>query len=205
MVAPVIHRASPEARKATTLPMSSGWARRLNACMPKAKSRPTSVFGELRHVSRDDARRHRVDADVAFAEPHPDPRRRRRRARASGMARPKTAPTAASSKAITSVRGPAIRRRACEGIVTSTVFTGQYLPLPGVGFNKVNGLVNEPRAAAKPLLARCDNARVRALTKVCQAFQRLMAGVRRRCSCEGLTKALARGAGASANTSRPCP
>jgi len=29
--------------------------------------------------------------------------------------------------------------------------------LPGVGFNKVNGLVNEPRAATKPLLARCDN------------------------------------------------
>jgi hypothetical protein len=35
--------------------------------------------------------------------------------------------------------------------------------------------------------------------------QRLMAGVRRRCSREGLTKALARGAGASANTSRPMP
>ena len=30
--------ASPEARKATAMPMSSGWARRLNACMPKAKS-----------------------------------------------------------------------------------------------------------------------------------------------------------------------
>jgi hypothetical protein len=30
--------------------------------------------------------------------------------------------------------------------------------LPGVGFNEVNGLVNEPMAAAKPLLARCDNA-----------------------------------------------
>jgi hypothetical protein len=47
--------------------------------------------------------------------------------------------------------------------------------------------------------------RVRALTKVCQAFQRLMAGVRRRCSRDGLTKALARGAGAAANTSRPMP
>ena len=44
MVSPVIHRASSDARKATTPPMSSGCASRLSACMPKAKSRPASVL-----------------------------------------------------------------------------------------------------------------------------------------------------------------
>ena len=46
---------------------------------------------------------------------------------------------------------------------------------------------------------------VRALTKVCQAFQRLMAGVRRRCSREGLTKALARGPGRQPIRPGQCP
>ena len=44
------------------------------------------------------------------------------------------------------------------GIVTSTVFTGLYLPFGEVGFNEVNGLENQLRMAREPLLARCDNA-----------------------------------------------
>src|SRR5947209_18915713 len=44
MVSPVIHRASSDARKATTSPMSSGCAMRLSACIPRTNSRPASVL-----------------------------------------------------------------------------------------------------------------------------------------------------------------
>jgi len=44
MVSPVIHRASSDARKAITPPMSSGCAMRFSAWMPSAKSRPASVL-----------------------------------------------------------------------------------------------------------------------------------------------------------------
>jgi hypothetical protein len=44
------------------------------------------------------------------------------------------------------------------GVVTSTVFTGQYLPRGRSRFNKINGLSKQPRTAREPLLARCDNA-----------------------------------------------
>jgi hypothetical protein len=44
IVSPVIQRASSEARKATTPPMSSGWARRFRACIPSVKARPASVL-----------------------------------------------------------------------------------------------------------------------------------------------------------------
>src|SRR6478752_549773 len=46
-VSPVIQRASSEARKATTPPISSGCAMRLNAWMPNTKSRPASVLRKL--------------------------------------------------------------------------------------------------------------------------------------------------------------
>src|SRR4030081_841684 len=44
MVSPVIHRASSDARKAITPPMSSGCAMRLSACIPRTNSRPASVL-----------------------------------------------------------------------------------------------------------------------------------------------------------------
>src|SRR6266849_4874480 len=46
-VSPVIQRASSDARKATTPPMSSGWAIRFRACMPRMRLRPTSVLAKL--------------------------------------------------------------------------------------------------------------------------------------------------------------
>src|SRR5476649_1074884 len=44
MMSPVIQRASSDARKATTSPMSSGWATRFSAWMVSAYSRPASVL-----------------------------------------------------------------------------------------------------------------------------------------------------------------
>jgi hypothetical protein len=46
-ISPVTQRASSDAGKATTPPISSGCAKRLNACMPSAKSRPASVLVKL--------------------------------------------------------------------------------------------------------------------------------------------------------------
>jgi hypothetical protein len=48
-------------------------------------------------------------------------------------------------------------RTARRGIVTSTVFTGQYLRLGKSRFDKVNGLANQSKTARWPIFARRNN------------------------------------------------
>src|SRR5208282_3139980 len=47
MVVPVTQRASSDARKATTDPISAGSAMRCNACIPRMKLRPASVLAKF--------------------------------------------------------------------------------------------------------------------------------------------------------------
>ena len=68
MLAPVIQRASSDARKATTAPISSGLPIRFNACIPKVASRPASVFAKIRHIRVDYAGCDRVYAYAARTE-----------------------------------------------------------------------------------------------------------------------------------------
>ena len=49
-------------------------------------------------------------------------------------------------------------KRLEKGLDRGAVFTGQYLSLCRISFNKSNGLASQLRTGKEPLLARCDNA-----------------------------------------------